>query len=595
MLIGSVSITSRVLLLLISAALLALAPDVAPTARAVDATTVHGARTASSAIVPRLDRFYTTSSTSGIGPTAVVTSTVSAGGFHSCGVKDNGEAFCWGYDGSNQVSDAPAVAYTQISAGYTHTCGLKSDSTAICWGENSNGQSTPPTDTLKLISAGKTHTCGIKSDGTELCWGDAADGRTAQQTGTFISISAGGFHTCGVKSDGTVLCWGSNTEGQTAQQTGTFTQVSAGEAHTCGLRPTGTIECWGRDDDGQIVPQTGTFTQVSAGGAHTCGLKTDGTILCWGSNTDNQSIAPSGTYTQVSAGGAHSCAVPTTGGFRCWGRDDEGQNQSFFKPIITAHPSSPGTITAGTPLNLQVVANGGSEVRYQWRKNTSPLPNQNSATLSIASTQLSDSGSFDVIVSNNMGSVASNPAVVTVTRLSQMISFDQPVNKRYGDAPFDFSAVASSGLPIKFDVISGHATINGYEMTITAAGTVVVRASQAGNGTYSPADSVEVEIEIARANLTIRADDQLRLFGQPNPELTATYEGLVNGDDKFDIDDKPELMTPATIGSPPGDYDIRISGVEDANYTITTVDGTLRIVRRLFYVPMVVRDAPFGH
>jgi hypothetical protein len=593
MLIGS-SVTSRVLLLLISAALLALAPDAAPTARARDNASMRGGHSAPRAIAPQLDRFFTTRNASSIGPTAVVTSTVSAGGFHSCGVKDNNEVFCWGYDGSNQVSDGPPVSFTQISAGDSHTCGLKTDNTAICWGENGSGQSTPPTDTLKLISAGKTHTCGLKTDGTELCWGDGADGRTAQQAGTFTNVSAGGFHSCGVRGDGAAHCWGRNDMGQTTVLTGTFIQVSAGGLHTCGLRPTGIIECWGRGDEGQTVPQTDTFAQVSAGTTHTCGLKTDGSILCWGSNSDNQSLAPEGTYTQVSAGGAHSCAVPTTGGFRCWGQDDFGQNKSYFKPSISGHPAGPQTITAGSPLNLQVVANGGDDVKYLWRKDGDPLPNQTSATLSIASALLSDSGSYDVVVSNPIGSATSNPAVVTVTRLSQQISFDQPVNKRYGDPPFALSAIATSGLQVTFNVIAGQATINGDEMTITAAGVVVVRASQAGNGIYNPATSVDIEIDIARAALIIKADDKLRLFGQPNPPLTVSYDKLVNGDDESDIDDKPELTTLATSGSPPGEYPIFVSGAADANYTITTVNGTLRIARRLFYVPMVVREAPFG-
>jgi hypothetical protein len=35
-----------------------------------------------------------------------------------------------------------------ISAGVYHTCGLKGDGTVACWGRNDAGQATPPAGTL---------------------------------------------------------------------------------------------------------------------------------------------------------------------------------------------------------------------------------------------------------------------------------------------------------------------------------------------------------------------------------------------------------------------------------------------------------------
>jgi hypothetical protein len=575
-------VVSRVLLLLTSAALLA----VAPSARA--------GRGSPGAPTPQRARSIVARSAGGVGP-AAATLAVSAGGSHTCGLKGDGHILCWGNDSSLQVSQAPPTTFTQISAGDSHTCGLKDDGTAMCWGQNTNGQSTPPTDMLKLISAGFEHTCGIKTNDTVLCWGNGADGRTAQQAGAFINVSAGGLHSCGVKSDGTAHCWGKNDMGQTTVLTGTFTQVSAGGLHTCGLRSNGTVECWGRGDEGQTTVSNNTsYTQISAGAFHTCGRKTNGTIVCWGNNSNMQSIAPDGTFTQVSAGGYHSCAVDTAGGFRCWGRNTNRQAESRYKPQIITQPSAPPPLTAGDPLTLQIVASGAPTPTLQWRKNSVPLPNRTSATLYIAQVTLDDAGSYDVVVSNSMGSSTSNAVNVTVARLTQTISFDQPVDKRYGDPPFTLSASASSGLPLTFSVIAGTASINGSEMTITAAGVVVVRASQTGNGTYNPATSVEVSIDIARAPLKIQANDVARFFGEPNPPLTASYIGLVNGDTEADIDTKPSLTTLAGSGSPLGDYPIFASGAADANYTITTANGTLRIVARLFYLPMVMREAPFG-
>jgi hypothetical protein len=38
-----------------------------------------------------------------------------------------------------------AGTFTQVSAGHYHTCGLKTDGTLACWGDNSYGQASPPT------------------------------------------------------------------------------------------------------------------------------------------------------------------------------------------------------------------------------------------------------------------------------------------------------------------------------------------------------------------------------------------------------------------------------------------------------------------
>ena len=82
--------------------------------------------------------------------------------------------------------------FTQVSAGGYHTCGLKGDGTVACWGENDYGQSTPPAGTFTQVSAGYGHTCGVKSDGTVACWGTNDYGQSTPPAGTFTQVSAGG-------------------------------------------------------------------------------------------------------------------------------------------------------------------------------------------------------------------------------------------------------------------------------------------------------------------------------------------------------------------------------------------------------------------
>ncbi|MDX1907802.1 MAG: PKD domain-containing protein [Bacteroidia bacterium] len=80
--------------------------------------------------------------------------------------------------------------------------------------------------------------------------------------------------------------------------------------------------------------------------------------------------------------------------------------------------------------------------------------------------------------------------------LNQSITFGPLGDKLDTDAPFTVSATASSGLPVSFSIVSGPATISGNTITLTGAGTVTVRASQAGNAGYNAAPDVDQSFEV---------------------------------------------------------------------------------------------------
>lgn len=65
-------------------------------------------------------------------------------------------------------------------------------------------------------------------------------------------------------------------------------------------------------------------------------------------------------------------------------------------PKITTHPVSI-EVCEGESATFSVEATG-TEIRFQWRKNGSPIPGATSQNYTIPAVQLSDSGSYDVIV-----------------------------------------------------------------------------------------------------------------------------------------------------------------------------------------------------
>lgn len=73
------------------------------------------------------------------------------------------------------------------------------------------------------------------------------------------------------------------------------------------------------------------------------------------------------------------------------------------------------TICVGSPLTLSVTAAGGGTLRYQWRKEGVNLPGETQPTLHYALAQQSDAGNYDVFVSNECSTVASNIAAVIVS------------------------------------------------------------------------------------------------------------------------------------------------------------------------------------
>ncbi|MCX6231012.1 MAG: peptide-N-glycosidase F-related protein [Bacteroidetes bacterium] len=79
----------------------------------------------------------------------------------------------------------------------------------------------------------------------------------------------------------------------------------------------------------------------------------------------------------------------------------------------------------------------------------------------------------------------------TLNASFQAISFTQIPTKLTTSSPFALNAVATSGLPVSFTVLSGPATLsNDSIITVTGAGTVKIRAYQNGNAQYDSAVSV---------------------------------------------------------------------------------------------------------
>ncbi len=137
-------------------------------------------------------------------------------------------------------------------------------------------------------------------------------------------------------------------------------------------------------------------------------------------------------------------------------------------------------------------------------------------------------------------------------------------------SPTPTFSISSGSLPAGISLNSTTGALTG----ITAAGTYKFTIS-ASNGAGSAATQA-FTLVVNKAALTIKADDKAKTTGAVVPALTATYTGLVNGDTASAIAGV-KLATTALFNSPAGTYPITVTGGTNANYTITLVNGTLKV------------------
>ena len=282
---------------------------------------------------------------------ALVFTTVSTGGGHSCGLTTDGEVYCWGRnspfgdlgDGTTNdrlwpVSVAGGRTYQTVSTGRRHNCGVTTSGDAFCWGWNGwgelgdgtvNGGVGPSRPMLvsgglsfELVSAGDQHTCGVITGGDVYCWGRNDRGQIGNGTSdtlphtapqlvsgghTFRTVSAGRLKSCGVTTDGDGYCWGARPiAGETSTPSEvpgglSFAVLSVGWQQACGVTTSGAAYCWGPNASGQLgdsttsgstapVPVAGghSFGMLSAGRDYSCGVTTGGQAYCWGDNDLSQ-------------------------------------------------------------------------------------------------------------------------------------------------------------------------------------------------------------------------------------------------------------------------------------------------------------------
>jgi hypothetical protein len=84
-------------------------------------------------------------------------------------------------------------------------------------------------------------------------------------------------------------------------------------------------------------------------------------------------------------------------------------------PNVSQQPQSQ-TVVPGQRATFNVTASGAATLSYQWQKNGQNISGATATSYTIDSVQPADAGEYRVIVTNGIGSAASNPATLTVNQ-----------------------------------------------------------------------------------------------------------------------------------------------------------------------------------
>ena len=117
-------------------------------------------------------------------------------------------------------------------------------------------------------------------------------------------------------------------------------------------------------------------------------------------------------------------------------------------PSISAQ-SPNQTVVEGSPVNFFVVASGSSPLIYQWRKNGSNLVGVTGSTNNIAFAQVTDAGSYTVLITNIAGSITNTPAMLTVIEPPSIAAQSSNQTVAAG-SPISFFVVASGTSPFGY-------------------------------------------------------------------------------------------------------------------------------------------------
>jgi hypothetical protein len=259
--------------------------------------------------------------------------------------------------------------------------------------------------------------------------------------------------------------------------------------------------------------------------------------------------------------------------------DDTSQYASATATTLIDVIKAPLTVTADSKIWQKGTAFPTLTATYSgFVNNDTPAGIDTPPVLNTTATESSPEGTYPISatngIDNNYMMYYVDGAFTVTTKSIPALSWASPAGITYGQplTAAHLNATVGGGIAGTFEYDPPLGTVlpagNGQVLNVTFKPTDAANYAQVTTG---------VTLDVAKAPLTIRAANKVKLLGTDNPPLTATYSGFVNAETSASLDTPVVLSTTATKDSPLGTYPIIVSGASDPNYAITFVNGTLTV------------------
>lgn len=254
------------------------------------------------------------------------------------------------------------------------------------------------------------------------------------------------------------------------------------------------------------------------------------------------------------------------------GSDSDSQSATIYGTLSHGQSAvliSPDSASVTVGSNLSFTASGGSGTgAYTWGGSASGTGSSKSVTFN-------STGSFSVTVYR-----AGDPTYSNSNTATAIVTVYSPTAPAITWAAPD---AITYGTPLSATQLNAAAGVPGTFAYAPAIDSVLAAGSQTLSVTFSPTDTVNyttasqsVTLAVAKAPLSISANDASKPEGEPNPVFAAAYAGFVNGDTAAVVSGLT-LSTTATTSSPAGTYLIVPADASADNYAISFQSGTLTI------------------
>jgi alpha-tubulin suppressor-like RCC1 family protein len=500
----------------------------------------------------------TVSSSTPIAVSGITTATqIRAGAWQNCVLLANQTLTCWGggtggFRGDGNATSASTKSSPTGISGVTmlsnahgqHICVKLSDQSVKCWGYNDHGQVGDNTQVDKNspvviadlagvigISSANHTSCAIKADQTVLCWGwggwnQLGNGSNADKfvptavpnvTGA-TQVSSGYTHTCVLLSDTSIQCWGRNQSGEIGNGITGPGQVYAtavlAPAVTLAAPSTITVSATAStakslDVSWDAITGASSYTVklFDVAGTTTHATKTGVTGTSTTFNTSSFGSMANNTIYKVSVQAIGDSGVN-------YNNSAESAKVSGTTNLVAATPtisSQPAAVTRtyGQSATMSITASvsDGGTLSYQWLKGGVAVTGAINSSLVISSLELTDAGSFSVIVTNTLANalstaVTSNTAALTVGKATQSALTVSSTSGTYGSSITLTSSGGSGTGAVTFAVTSagtaGCSITGGTTLAATTPGTCTVTATKATSANYFVETSSATTITFAR-------------------------------------------------------------------------------------------------